>query len=207
MGLDRLSYKRDALLIEASRILTPQFNPIAVSLTGAQVELLRNATAILHNESTFVSAYHDTYYYTASTSDFDAIASLVADLENKLMGNDNVIFGYNSTLRRKEDNTTVAPGAFVQSHPYVPAGEVWVVQGASFFSGGSTGEVEVVLHAPPLGYVISDTMTYTAQDWKALPPLNITMEEGDRIQFSWTGLVLSQRIISNVWGYRMCVPA
>lgn len=207
MGQDRLGYRDGAILIEAARILTPQFNSATITLTGAQVELLRNATAVFHEERTFVSTYHDTYYYTATTADFDSISAIVASLEEKLMGDINTPWGYYEQLFTREDHTAVAAGTFPQTHPEVPPGEVWVVTGVSINTDttGSTiyTEIDTGIIKPDIA-APGQPVNGVAMIPTIIP---VFLHEGDAIYFLWTGVVIDQRLITDVLGYKMLVPA
>jgi len=81
----RLSYHYGRVLIETARVLSPQFSDSLVCLTGAELEMLRNMTAYLGRRDTYVSTYDSTYYLVPDDEDWDDIAALVAELENKLM--------------------------------------------------------------------------------------------------------------------------
>lgn len=85
--LRRKWYVRDRVLIETARILDPQFDDAIVALSGAQLELLRNLMVYVNRESTFATAYYDRYYLAPTTGEWDSLQSIVADLEEKLMGN------------------------------------------------------------------------------------------------------------------------
>lgn len=82
----RLRYDNRRVLIETERVLDPQFRSTLLTLTGAQIELLRNVVAYLNQSSTFVTEYFDTYYLTPTASEWDKLAAIVADLEETLMG-------------------------------------------------------------------------------------------------------------------------
>ncbi|GAH00705.1 unnamed protein product, partial [marine sediment metagenome] len=51
-----------------------------------QLELLRNLTQYLHRRSSFADEYHTDYYLCADNDDWDVIEAIVADLEETLMG-------------------------------------------------------------------------------------------------------------------------
>lgn len=82
----RKRYYEPRVLIDVERVLDPQFDDILVCLTGPQVEMLRNLTQYLHRRSTFVSEYHDQYYYAPDNDEWDAIQAITSDLEDILMG-------------------------------------------------------------------------------------------------------------------------
>lgn len=206
MGQDRVSYRRDTTLIEASRILDAQFGAQGVHLTGAQVELLRNTMMVLNNPRTFVDEYHDGYYLTATDNDWDAIRAIVADLERKLMGNDNTMWGYNDRMFTRQDHIRLAPGAIVYSHDTVPAGEVWVITGLSIFTNEDNSHVDVLNYVEAVNYAITDRISPSANLWKTVTGLHVVLKEDDGIRTSWTGTVIDQRCLSNIWGYSMKVP-
>jgi hypothetical protein len=201
----RTGYDDARVLIQSSRILLPQFPAQTVQLSGAQVELLRNITSYLNRRTTFVAEYQDSYYLTPIDVDWDDIQAMVASLEEKLMVTENVIWGYKDRLFTREDHTTFAAGAFVQDHSDVPANEIWVVSGISLFSDKPNGTVTVLAELPTIATAITNQITVIQNQWIAVTGLNLTMKEGDHIAFSWKGLVITQRIISNVWGYVMSV--
>jgi len=82
----RKPYYRPRVLIDAARVLDPQFDDVLVCITGAQLEMLRNLTQYLHRRSSFASENHDGYYLVADNDDWDSIQAIVADLEETLMG-------------------------------------------------------------------------------------------------------------------------
>ena len=82
----RLSYQYQRVLLETTRVLSPQFDDTLICLTGAELELLRNVCTYFHLRSSFVSQYDETYYLCPDDEDWDDIQAIVADLEEKLMG-------------------------------------------------------------------------------------------------------------------------
>jgi len=82
----RKQYYRPRVLVDTSRVLNPQFADSLVCLTGAQLEMLRNLTQYLHRRSTFVDDYGTDYYTTPTNAEWDDIQSIVAELEETLMG-------------------------------------------------------------------------------------------------------------------------
>ena len=82
----RKTYYKPRVLIETARILDPQFDDVLLCLTGAELEMLRNVTQYLHRRSTFAESQSETGYLAPDTADWDTIAAIVANLEEKLMG-------------------------------------------------------------------------------------------------------------------------
>lgn len=79
-------YYKPRVLIETSRILFPQFGDSVLCLTGAELELLRNLTQYLHRRSTFATEYQSGGYLAPTNAEWDSLQSIVASLEEKLMG-------------------------------------------------------------------------------------------------------------------------
>lgn len=207
MGQERTNYRYDAILIEASRILSPQFDMQGIWLSGAQVELLRNTMAVLNNPKTFVDEYQDDYYLTATDNDWDTIRATVADLERKLMGNDNVLWGYNDRLLTMQTHIMIAPGTFVQSHDTCPSGEAWVIEGVSIGTSHTGATVYPLNYVEAVNYAITEVISPIVNTWAVRSGLRVVLSEGDGIRFAWGGVVVDQNLTTFVWGYKMKVPA
>ena len=82
----RKTYYKPRVLISTSRVLTPQFEDGLICLTGAELEMIRNLTQYLHRRSTFAESESGTGYLTPDTADWDTIQAIVANLEEKIMG-------------------------------------------------------------------------------------------------------------------------
>ena len=82
----RKTYYRPRVLIDTQRILAPQFSDALVCITGAQLEMLRNLTQYLHRRSTYADGYETDYYLAPTEAEWDDLQAIVADLENTLMG-------------------------------------------------------------------------------------------------------------------------
>lgn len=80
------TYYPPRVLIETERILDTEFDDAILCVSGAQLEMLRNLTQYLHRRSTFAQGYTKAYYLAPSNDDWDIISSIVADLEEVLMG-------------------------------------------------------------------------------------------------------------------------
>ncbi|MCW4048261.1 MAG: hypothetical protein NWE89_00860 [Candidatus Bathyarchaeota archaeon] len=125
---NRTAYNSERILIESARIIDPQFNDGILHITGAQIELLRNVAKYLDRRTTFVAAYEQQYYLTPDIHDWDGITAIVADLQEVLMGNNNVIFGYYAQLLEDISGDVAGTGTFVASTGTPPTGEIWVIQ-------------------------------------------------------------------------------
>jgi len=88
----RKSYYRTRVLIDTGDVLVPEYSGILVCLEPGELAMLRQLTQYLHRRSTFVSDYGDTFYVAPSTSEWDDIQAIVAELEDKLMsGCDDIV--------------------------------------------------------------------------------------------------------------------
>lgn len=105
----RTRYDDRRVLIETERVLASQFRSTLLSLTGAQIELLRNVVAYLNRASTFVTVYAGTYYLTPTACEWDSLQSIVADLEETLMG---IIFQDDYVCVRDKKAQGAQGGAF-----------------------------------------------------------------------------------------------
>lgn len=201
------AYRYGRVLVDAARVLNPQFSDAVVYLTAAQLELLRNMAQYLGERATFVDTYHSNYYTLPDDTDFDDILAIVADLEVKLMGNNNVIWGYYDRLAMKEDDTTVSAGGFVQEHATPPAGEVWVVYSIGLWTDTQAAIADCTVDFLPFVIPpIAEAVTVPVNTNKVVSSLNVILKEDDEIRVTWSGLASGQHIKSYVLGYIMNVP-
>lgn len=82
----RKTYYRHRVLISTERVLDPQSEDALLCITGAQLEMLRNLTQYLKRRSTFSQSETEAGYLAPDSDDWDDIQAIVADLEEKLMG-------------------------------------------------------------------------------------------------------------------------
>lgn len=205
-SLRRKSYVGTRVLIESSRVLNPQFDDGVLHISGAQLEMLRNITQYLGRQDTFVDEYQDDYYIMPDSVDWDIITSIVAGLEEVLMGNNNVIFGYFEML--KENMAGVIPSGTTYSKwtSTVQAGELWVVQVCSVKSKDTV---------PTIAEFLVDTgITNFELLQVASPGIDVpvvfsdsfVLASGGRIQYRATDCVAGDAFSGYVWGYKMQVP-
>ena len=200
-----LPYRYDRILIESDDILTPSFAGSTVVLSGAQIELLRNVVHYLDRRSTFVEEYNTLNYTTPDNDNWDDISQIVANLEEKLMGDLNVPWGFNERLTDVVFSTTMPAGDSSLNHTAVPAGEVWVVQYATVYTVsascvrvvttaiGSDGICPLAVNTPIL------TSTYYPTS------LELSLSEGDLIYSRFYTMTLNDTAYSYLWGYKMKV--
>jgi len=201
----RTGYQDGRVLLEADRLLDPQFSPMAVYLSGSMVEMLRNVTEYLNRRTTFVDEYRTGYYLTVTDEDYLVISTIVANLEELLMGNDNTVWAYNDRLLTMETHTMLADGGWTQIHPTVPEGEVWVVEGISLGTNQTGSLVNVLNYILATNYAITELITPLANAWAVRTDFRITLKEDDGIQFVWANVVTGQTLTTYVFGYKMKV--
>ena len=200
-----LKYHYDRILIESSRIITPTLPGCTVVLNGAQVEMLRNCVHYLDRRSTFVSEYGDLTYETPDVDDWDDIRAQVADLEEKLMGDVNVPFGYHEQLFKDLGGTKSGDGTYTSSSVSVPASHVYKVEmvslsnatgarGAAMFKATISGDIVYFAHSAGLAAWVPLVFSGV-----------LTLKEGDYITVSMSGC-LNNDILYGGWvGYKMLV--
>jgi len=205
MGEDRTSYQNDRVLIEASRILTPQFAGTTIAIDGAQVELLRNIVSYLHQERTFVSEYHGTYYLTASDADFDDLSAIVADLEEKLMGDLNVPLGIKEQWFQGLGGNKAGDGTYVASSASVPAGYVYRLEAISLLNTtGARGVTMIRIYASGEWLYLAHSPGLAAWEplvWDGI----VTLKTGDYVTVSMTACINADLLYGGVIGYKMLI--
>jgi len=202
----RERYDTRRVLIETDRILNPQLAAGAIFLSAAQVELLRNVVQYLDRRSTFVDEYSLLSYLTPTVAEWDDVRSVVADLEEKLMGNENTIWGYNDVYGEKLEELPLTAGVSTKYSETVPEGEVWTVEGCAAMVGSAT-VTQLLLG----GYVGGEQLILYAVE----PPVNreyyvlhptIRLIEDDRLYVQVAGATAGDTLIMSWWGYKMVVP-
>lgn len=199
-------YHKDRVLITTARMYRPMFAPAVVQLTGAQVEMLRNMTQYLNRPNTYVEEYEVDKYLTPDSGQFDGIQAIVADLEEKLMGNENVIWGYQDRLAEKQQNYDTPAGINYLLFPLVPAGEVWVLTSITWVN---------TVTDPPVSYaqIYNDPDEWNIHS-KTLAGANVyysitchvPLKEDDRLRVGFNGCALHDAIYAWTTGYKMDVP-
>lgn len=160
--LRRIGYNSERVLMKADRVLNPQFDQAVVYLSGAQVELLRNFTDYATRRDSFVETYAESYYIMPDDDDWDDILAIVADLEETLMGNSNVIWGYDRRYKEDLGGLVDDTGNYLQYGSTVPGGEVWVLQVITVQSDNvSTDEILI--------FINDGTKTWKLKQEKVVP--------------------------------------
>lgn len=201
----RQRYVTNRVLIEAQRILNPQFDDAVVFLSGAQIELLRNVTQYLNRQSTYVAEYNSGYYLMPTVEDFDGILEIVADMEETLMGNPNVIWGYNDVYGEAEENLNMPAGPGYLYGSTVPEGEVWVVSNVMVTSTSATC-VDISIYAElDGGDIIVGNVKPPVTGQRYCLQINQPLAEGNRMYVLYSLMTLGDDALAHFSGYKMKV--
>lgn len=201
----RREYGYNRVLIEAERVLDPQFGGAVVFLSGAQIELLRNVTQYLNRLETYVSEYKPGYYLTPNAGDYGSILEIVADLEETLMGNPNTIWGYKEPYGEALFEGALPAGDSSEEGSAVPAGEVWKVKGASFYVDSGSCTAIILLARVDGAYVQLDSQYAPFTGELYTVNCDVTLKEGDFMYTSVHDMTLSDNLGHMYWGYKMAV--
>ena len=203
---DMAQYKYNRVLIEASRILNPQFPSIILVLDGAQVELLRNVTEYLNRLSTYVDQFYDVGYTVPTQADFDDIQAIVADLEGKLMSDVNIPWSYNRQILQRTYDLNMPGGSSGINMLTVPSGEMWVIEQVCFYTTSITCDYVLVGVQDP-DYFIPVHYVQTPSPGQYYPqPLKLICKEGDYVLFWFVGMTAGDDCYCYMLGSSMIVP-
>jgi len=201
----RYKYAHNRVLIEAQRILNPQFDDAVVFLSGAQVELLRNASQYLNRLTTYVAEYNPGYYLTPTVEDFDSILEIVADLEEALMGNPNTLWGYNDSYAEALENLETDPGGVGLVGQQVPEGEIWRVKGASAVAASaSCSDLRIQAYSQGAHIMIGNKRYPSNGHWYPFI-CDVVLKEDEYFYTNFYGLTQDDAIYCCFWGYKMKV--
>lgn len=199
-------YRYSRVLIETARILSPQFADAVIHVTGAQLEILRNLMQYANREDTFVTTYGKNTYLSPTAGEWDSLLAIIADLEGKLMGNDNIIWGFHN--RYADTITTPGTGGTIfQTYPLVPNGEVHVVSAfiASPVQDDHPSTAALEMYDGAAYYRLITSVGLTVHE-TLVAPGTVYLEAGDRLRVTWWESVLGKTYRSTAWGYIMDVP-
>lgn len=206
-GQERLGYVSGRVLIESDRVLNPDFPALWMYLTSAQVELLRNVVSYLQELSTFVKTYESEYYLTPGNVDFGDILAIVADVEEKLMGSENTVLGYDDRIFEKVDFTVTSAGTNILQMVPVTSGFVYFLQAVT-----TRNDSKVTTQTKSLAtgddQLVIDRVANAAQNiWHTITVSNILLRQGDAFEGTFLGCDIGDVLHMKIWGYKMIVPA
>lgn len=203
---DFMPYNRNSVLIHKNVALNSSFDAQTVFLTGAQVGILRSISIYLNDRKTFVSEYEDVGYLWPLDDDWDLIQAIVADLEKKLMGDDNTAFGFNERYAELVQSSSHASGAQLLETTPVPAGYVYVVENMYMQQNTTASGFQ---HLAALADGTRVFLDFLSSAIPAVPHptrARVVLEEGDFLRASWGTTVTDETILFGAWGYKMKVP-
>lgn len=202
----RRKYRYNRVLIETERILDPQFDDAVVYLTGAQVEMLRNVTQYLNRLDTYVTEYAEGYYLAPTAETYDSILEIVADLEETLMGNPNVIWGYKDKLQVDIYEDEPDAGTNTLSSDAVPANEVHVITDTVVTrAGAGTSAITLGAVSPGHKFYLMEQQApgnNTPYNWQGCHVL----KEGEYLSAVFYSVLVDDVIQFRSRGYIMQVP-
>ena len=202
----RKGYPTRRILVEAARILTPTFDDADLFFTGAQIELMRNLLGYARREETFVETYGPGYYLVPDASDFDDIQAIVADLEETLMGNRNVLWGYFDQYTQPIDSDRSAVEYVLLYGTNVAAGFVHVIQSiTAYYTTGTCDFIELFL-ATSDGVAKLERVASPVIDIPVVVARNIVIDAGGHIRAGFNVTAQPCHIYFEVVGYKMVVP-
>jgi hypothetical protein len=125
----RKNYYRPRILIDQDDVLNCPYDGVVVCLEGYELDIIRNLVAYARRRVTFVSEYHETYYLTPDTEDWDALQAIVAELEDKLMNCDEFTTLLEGILAATQCVCDKAAYSYGVSPVLIPAIEDWMDTG------------------------------------------------------------------------------
>ena len=202
----RYTYRYERVLIDAARVLSPTLPGMTITLAGEHVEMLRNVVQYLGRLSTFVDAYEQDTYLVPDEADWDAITEMVAELEYRLMGSENVPFGINQRIVATYVVAKDGDGTFEANSEVVPVGYYWVIECASLsnFSGQRGTAFVSVVHSS--GTFYAAVKNALPQYERVFTPKPLVLAAGDYVKFSQGNVLDLDSMRFGLWGYSVKIP-
>lgn len=194
------------VLIDGKAFLNTTINDAVLYFTAGQIELMRNLMQYANRRSTFVSDYYVGYYLEPDDADWNLIQQEVADLEETLMGNNNVLWGYEDTLRVKVVEPDAIAGTNILETGVVPEGKVWIVNLVRGWNATSqSSSTNIGVYSDGSNYPLDDLVTPpSGSDVRFTGTL--PLKEGDKIRFTSWGTTLNDDLYLIVVGSIMDLP-
>lgn len=203
----RRGYNGFRILMDVDKVLDPVLPAQGIYLAGAQVAMLRTVCHYLNRRSTFVGEYHETYYKMPDDETWDAIETLVADMEDRLMGDGNTMWGYKEEWAADLGMRKGSAGTAQVSLDPVEAGEVLVLQAVSWYNNtGVRGRMQIYVKT---GTPVAQLAMLAAPAIKE-PVLwsgNLVLAEGTTIVVKQFSSQEDDYYLGAARGYKMAVPA
>lgn len=202
----RRKYRYNRVLIETARVLEPQFHDAVVFLSGAQIEMLRNVTQYLNRLETYVTEYAEGYYLAPTAEQYDSILETVADLEETLMGNPNVIWGYADRWNEFVEYTMTVDGSRNVYSSSVPNGYVYTLQAVVVRNLDTAVSSRIYIEQGIDSYPFAKSELIAQNVYRIVHGLNYTLKYGDRVYVRFASCLDEDRLELRVWGHKMIVP-
>jgi len=205
--LRRHKYPQNKMLLPGYSFLNPVIRDAVMHFTAGQIELMRNLTDYANQRDSWVWEYKTSYYLEPDDAEWDLIQQEVADLEGKLMGNNNVIWGYNDVYNDSVVDTAMPAGISSLNGETVPEGEVWVVTGISAFVVSSTCNQIAVGYVGEVGTTFCDNASPIGSGVVYPFKIDLRLKEGHKAFARFYNMTLNDDAYVYFWGYKMEVPA
>lgn len=194
------------VLIDGKAFLNTTINPAVMYFTPGQIELMRNLMQYANRRETFVSDYYIGYYLIPTDADWNLIQQEVADLEETLMGNNNILWGYSDQYYDVLQDLSMPAGVQDMYGSVVPAGEVWEVTGMSFIHSSATiNRVRIGFLDGALYVTVGEVMAPAASTLYSFN-MDAILKEGDKLYYRFYNLTLDDDVYGWAWGSKMEVP-
>ncbi|MCK5292681.1 MAG: hypothetical protein KAR39_11785 [Thermoplasmata archaeon] len=195
------------MLVDAKAFLNTTISDGVLFFTAGQIELMRNLMQYANRRSTWVSDYYIGYYLSPDDTDWDLIQERVADLEETLMGNVNILWGYEDTLRVKVVEPDAIAGTNILETGAVPEGKVWLVNLVRGWNATSqSSSTNIGVYSDGSNYPLDDLVTPPSGSDVRFTG-HLPLKEGDKIRFTSWGTTLNDDLYLIVVGSIMDVPA
>lgn len=195
------------VLVDAKAFLNTTIAAGVLYFTPGQIELMRNLMQYANRRSTWVSDYYVGYYLSPDDTDWDLIQERVADLEETLMGNNNVIWGYTDRLADYKTEGSMPAGNSDILGTVVPEGEVWEVTGMSFetVSATCTG-VRLGYETAEERIIVNNQLSVVTNTIYSFG-MDLILRHTDKCFWRFYGMTLNDDVHCYAWGSKMEVPA
>lgn len=200
-------YRPDRVLLDFRQFLPDEKPGQAVWITDPELHMLRNMCEYLDRRDTWVFRYKEGSYDGPDDADWDMIQGLVADLEEKLMPNNVVAWGYTDRWLEDLGGIKVGDGNYAGTSTAVPAGFVYVIQ-ALYGRNDSRVPAQIGLYVSSGGinqpvYVKLLPAQSEAVIWTG----DIVLKVGDSVLVYVVGCLDGDVIYAGARGYKMAVPS
>lgn len=195
------------VLVDGKAFLNTTINDGVLYFTAGQIELMRNLMQYANRRTTWVSDYYIGYYLSPTDEDWDLIQQEVADLEDTLMGNNNVIWGYADRYAEALEEFDLPAGVSDILCAEVPEGEVWEITGMVLVMNSLTcNQIRVGFFADTVRVFVNGFAAPTSNVHYPFS-MDVILKEGDRMFGRFYNMTLNDDGHVFVWGSKMEVPA